>query len=54
MKYAIGRIEDGKFVPLGTLEGDYKSALIREFIRKFGNIFQKEGKHEQKRTCKDI
>ena len=48
MKYAIGRIEDGKFVPLGTLEGDYKSALIREFVRKFGIFNQQKDKKNRK------
>lgn len=49
MRYAVGRIEDGKFVPIGTWESDYKSALIREFVKRFG-IFNKQKNKENRKS----
>lgn len=43
-KLMVGKIEDGKFVPKADI------ALKREFIRKFGNIFDQQKDKEDRKT----
>lgn len=43
MKAMVGKVEDGKLYPKAEI------ALKREFIRKFGNIFnEQKGKEDRK------
>lgn len=44
MKAMVGKVEDGKLYPKAEL------ALKREFIRKFGNIFDQQKDKEDRKT----